>query len=129
VVVIDTAGRMHTKMPLMDELEKVCRAIEKKMPGAPHETWIVLDASMGQNAVNQAGNFHQRVPLTGVIVSKLDGSSKGGFIFSIRKELGVPVRFVGLGEKEDDLAPFDPVEYVDALLGIDHEADLVSRTE
>lgn len=118
VVVIDTAGRMHTKLPLMDELEKVVRAISKRLPNAPHERWIVLDASMGQNAIQQARMFNQRVPLTGVIITKLDGSSKAGFIFSIRKELGIPVRFIGLGEGEDDLAVFDPVQFVDALLGM-----------
>ena len=117
VVIIDTAGRMHTKLPLMDELEKVVRAVSKRLPGAPHQVWIVLDASMGQNAINQASQFHLRVPLTGVIISKLDGSAKGGFIFSVKQELGVPVRYVGLGEGEDDLAPFDPAAFVDALLG------------
>lgn len=117
VVIIDTAGRMHTKLPLMDELEKVVRAVSKRLPGAPHEVWMVLDASMGQNAINQARQFHLRVPLTGVIISKLDGSAKGGFIFSVKQELGVPVRYVGLGEGEDDLAPFDPGAFVDALLG------------
>lgn len=126
VVIIDTAGRMHTKLPLMDELEKVIRAVGKKMPGAPHHKWIVLDASMGQNAINQARSFHQSVPLTGAVITKLDGSSKAGFIFSIRKELGIPVLFVGLGEGEDDLAPFNPVEFVDALLGIDHDAPTVT---
>jgi len=122
VIIIDTAGRMHTKMPLMDELEKVCRAISKRLPGAPHEAWMVLDASMGQNAIAQARSFHQRVPLTGVVISKLDGSSKAGFIFSITRELNIPIRFVGLGEGQDDLVPFDHEEFVDALLGIDHEA-------
>jgi fused signal recognition particle receptor len=122
VVVIDTAGRMHTKMPLMDELEKVVRATGKRLPGAPHQVWIVLDASMGQNAINQARSFHERVPLTGVIVSKLDGSAKAGFIFAVRRELGVPVRYVGLGEGQDDLAPFDPEEFVDGLLGLEQES-------
>ncbi|HMP88639.1 MAG TPA: signal recognition particle-docking protein FtsY [Kiritimatiellia bacterium] len=121
VVIIDTAGRMHTKLPLMDELEKTIRAIGKKMPGAPHHAWIVLDASMGQNAIHQAANFHARIPLTGAVITKLDGSSKAGFVFSIQRELGIPIRFVGLGEGEDDLMPFDPVEFVDALLGIEHE--------
>lgn len=118
VVIVDTAGRMHTKMPLMDELEKVVRAVTKRMPGAPHHTWIVLDASMGQNAISQARHFHQRVPLSGAIISKLDGSSKAGFVFSIRQELGVPIRYVGLGEGPDDLEPFAPGEFVDALLGL-----------
>jgi len=119
VIVIDTAGRMHTKLPLMDELEKVVRAIGKRLAGAPHQRWIVLDASMGQNAIQQASMFHQRVPLTGVIITKLDGSSKAGFIFSIRKDLGIPVHYIGLGEGEDDLAAFDPVRFVDALLGLE----------
>lgn len=119
IVVIDTAGRMHTKLPLMDELEKVVRAIGKRLAGAPHQRWIVLDASMGQNAIQQARMFHQRVPLTGAIVTKLDGSSKAGFIFSIRKELGIPIHYIGLGEGEDDLADFDPVRFVDGLLGIE----------
>jgi len=127
VVIIDTAGRMHTKLPLMDELDKVNRAIGKRLPGAPHHTWIVLDASMGQNAINQARMFHQRVPLTGAIISKLDGSSKAGFIFSIKQELGIPIRYVGLGEGQDDLASFDPVEFVDALLGIDHEEATITQ--
>jgi len=126
VIIIDTAGRMHTKMPLMDELEKVCRAISKRLPGAPHETWIVLDASMGQNAITQARSFHQRVPLTGVVITKLDGSSKAGFIFSITRELNIPIRFVGLGEGQDDLVPFEQEEFVDALLGIDHEAGVAT---
>jgi fused signal recognition particle receptor len=119
VVVIDTAGRMHTKLPLMDELEKVVRAVGKKLPGAPHHTWIVLDASMGQNAIHQARQFHLRTPLTGAIITKLDGSAKAGFIFAIRQELGIPIRYVGLGEGQDDLAPFDPAAFVDALLGIE----------
>lgn len=117
VVIIDTAGRMHTKQPLMEELSKVRRAIGKRLPGAPHETWIVLDAAMGQNAITQARMFHEIAGLTGVVVAKLDGSAKAGFIFSILRELQVPVRFVGLGEGIDDLAPFDPVAFVDALLG------------
>ena len=126
VIIIDTAGRMHTKLPLMDELEKVVRAISKRLPGAPHQAWIVLDASMGQNAINQARQFHLKVPLNGVIITKLDGSSKAGFIFSIRQELGIPIRYVGLGEGQDDLAPFDPAEFVDALLGIEHDDKIIN---
>lgn len=117
VVLIDTAGRMHTKQPLMDELQKVRRSIAKALPGAPHETWIVLDATLGNNAVIQARMFKECVDLTGVVVAKLDGSSKAGFIFTIRKELGLPVHFVGLGEGEDDLAPFDAKEFVKGFLG------------
>ncbi|HMO49725.1 MAG TPA: signal recognition particle-docking protein FtsY [Kiritimatiellia bacterium] len=122
VVIVDTAGRMHTKTPLMEELEKTVRSVAKRLPGAPHHAWIVLDASMGQNAINQARSFHLRVPLTGAIISKLDGSSKAGFVFSIRQELGIPIRYVGLGEGQDDLAPFDPEAFVDALLGVEHDA-------
>ena len=118
VLLIDTAGRMHTKQPLMDELQKVRRSIAKALPGAPHENWIVLDATLGNNAVVQAKMFKECVDLSGVIVAKLDGSSKGGFIFTIRKELGLPVYFVGLGEGEDDLAPFDSKEFVKGFLGL-----------
>lgn len=118
VLLIDTAGRMHTKQPLMDELQKVQRSIGKALPGAPHENWIVLDATLGNNAIIQARMFKECVDLTGVVIAKLDGSSKGGFIFTIRKELGLPVHFVGLGEGEDDLAPFDSKEFVKGFLGV-----------
>jgi fused signal recognition particle receptor len=121
-LIFDTAGRMHTKAPLMQELQKVRRAMAKRLPDAPHETWIVLDASMGQNAVTQARMFHDATPLTGVIVSKLDGSAKAGFLFAIRREIGAPIRFVGLGEGADDLVPFDPEAFVDGLLGAPDEA-------
>jgi fused signal recognition particle receptor len=114
-VIVDTAGRMHTKAPLMEELPKMCRAMNKRLPGAPHDVWMVLDASLGQNAVIQARQFNAVVPLTGIIITKLDGSSKAGFLFSIRPELNVPVLFAGLGEGEDDLVPFDPEQFVDAL--------------
>jgi fused signal recognition particle receptor len=117
IVLVDTAGRMHTKTPLMDELPKMCRAMNKRKAGAPHEVWMVLDASLGQNAVIQAKQFNAVVPLTGIVVTKLDGSSKAGFLFSVRTELNVPILFTGLGEGEDDLVPFNPVEFVDALFG------------
>lgn len=117
-VIIDTAGRMHTKQPLMNELAKVRRAITSRLQRDPDETWIVLDASMGQNAITQAREFHSVSPLTGVIVSKLDGSAKAGFVFSIAKELGVPIRFAGLGEGMADLIPFEPKAFVDALMGV-----------
>jgi len=114
---IDTAGRMHTKEPLMDELRKMVRALKKRDPDAPHATWMVLDASLGQNSLNQARLFHQTVPLTGLILTKLDGSSRAGFLFNIRKELpGVPVMFSGLGEAKEDLVPFDPSAFLDGLL-------------
>jgi len=117
VVLVDTAGRMHTKTPLMDELPKMCRAMNKRLEGAPHEVWMVLDASLGQNAVTQAKQFNEAVSLTGIVITKLDGSSKAGFLFSVRSELNVPIRFTGLGEGEDDLVPFNPEEFVDALFG------------
>jgi len=116
VVLVDTAGRMHTRQPLMAELDKIRRAMQKKLPEAPHDVWLVLDAALGQNAVAQARMFHEAVQLSGVIVSKLDGSSKAGFLFSIRRELGVPILFAGLGEGQEDLVPFSPAEFVDALL-------------
>ncbi|NLG35106.1 MAG: signal recognition particle-docking protein FtsY [Lentisphaerae bacterium] len=115
-VIIDTAGRMHTREPLMRELQKMRVAMEKRLPGAPHHTWLVLDAMLGQNAVVQAREFHDITPLTGVIVTKLDGSSKGGFLFAIRQELQLPILYAGLGEGMDDLVPFDPSAFVDALL-------------
>ncbi len=117
LVLVDTAGRMHTKTPLMDELPKMCRAMNKKLAGAPHEVWMVLDASLGQNAIIQAKQFNAVVPITGIIVTKLDGSSKAGFLFSVCSELNVPILFAGLGEGEDDLVPFNPEEFVDALFG------------
>ncbi|HOO20182.1 MAG TPA: signal recognition particle-docking protein FtsY [Kiritimatiellia bacterium] len=116
IVLLDTAGRMHTREPLMRELQKVRAAMDKRLPGAPHHTWIVLDAMLGQNAVVQARQFHDITPLTGVIATKLDGSSKGGFLFAVRQELDLPILFAGLGEGENDLAPFDPAGYVEALL-------------
>jgi fused signal recognition particle receptor len=117
VVLVDSAGRMHTKTPLMDELPKMCRAMDKRLGGSPHEVWMVLDASLGQNAVIQAKQFNEVVPITGIVITKLDGSSKAGFLFSVRSELNVPIYFTGLGEGEDDLVPFNPEQFVDALFG------------
>ena len=117
VVLVDTAGRMHTKRPLMDELPKMCRSMNKRLEGAPHAVWMVLDATLGQNAVIQARQFNEVVPLTGIVVTKLDGSAKAGFLFSVKRELGVPILFAGLGEGEDDLVPFNPESFVDALFG------------
>ena len=116
VLIVDTAGRLHTRDDLMQELGKVRRVIEKKIPGAPHETLLVLDATTGQNAIRQAEVFTQVVPLTGVILAKLDGTAKGGAVVSIRERLGIPVRFAGVGEKPDDFEPFDPERFLDALL-------------
>ena len=117
LAIVDTAGRMHTREPLMRELQKVRAAMDKRLPGAPHQTWVVLDAMLGQNAVVQARQFHEMTPLTGAIATKLDGSSKGGFLFAVRQELDIPILYAGLGEGEDDLVPFDPVPFVDALMG------------
>ncbi len=121
---IDTAGRMHTKDHLMDELQKMVRAIKKRDDQAPHATWMVLDASLGQNSLNQARIFHQAVPLSGLILTKLDGSSKAGFLFNIQKEMpGVPVLFSGLGEAKEDLVPFDPDSFLDGLLQASPDED------
>jgi fused signal recognition particle receptor len=122
VLLVDTAGRMHTKGPLMQELRKVSRSLGKGLSGAPHHTWMVLDATIGQNALHQAREFHAVVPLTGVVVAKLDGSSKAGFLFGVSRELGVPILFAGLGEQEGDLAPFEAAAFVDALLGLESAA-------
>ena len=119
VVLVDTAGRMHTKEPLMRELQKVRAAMDKRLSGAPHHTWVVLDAMLGQNAVVQARQFHEMTPLTGAIVTKLDGSSKAGFLFAVRQELDLPILYAGLGEGADDLVPFEPATFVDALLDLD----------
>ena len=113
---IDTAGRMHTKQPLMNELQKVRRSIAKVKEDAPQEVWMVLDASLGRNAIAQARLFHEAVPLTGIVVTKMDGSSKGGFIFSVYQELRIPIRMIGLGEQEADLEPFNREQFVEALL-------------
>lgn len=115
VVIVDTAGRLHTKTPLMEELKKVHRIIARELAGAPHETFLVLDASTGQNSLPQALAFQQALPLTGVILAKMDGSSKGGMIFAVTERLGIPVRCIGLGEKVEDLRDFSPVDFVDAL--------------
>lgn len=112
---IDTAGRLHTKHNLMQELQKVHRIMHKKLPGAPHETLLVLDASTGMNALTQAREFHKAVPLTGLVITKLDGTSKGGMVVAIQKELGLPIKFIGLGEKLDDLQPFDGKQFAEAL--------------
>lgn len=112
---IDTAGRLHTKHNLMQELQKLHRVIGRQMPGAPHEVLLILDATTGMNAMNQAREFHKSVPLTGLVVTKLDGTSKGGMVVAIQKELGLPVKFVGLGEQADDLQPFDAKEFARAM--------------
>jgi fused signal recognition particle receptor len=115
IVIADTAGRLHTKSNLMDELAKVRRVIDKRLPGAKAETWFVLDATTGQNGLAQAKAFHAAVGLSGVVLTKLDSTAKGGIVVAIERELGVPVRFVGVGEKAEDLLPFDPESFVAAL--------------
>jgi len=112
---IDTAGRLHTKHNLMQELQKLHRVIGKQLAGAPHEVLLVLDATTGMNALNQAREFNKAVPLTGLIVTKLDGTSKGGMVVAIQKELGLPIKFIGLGEQPDDLQPFDAKQFAQAL--------------
>ncbi len=116
-VIIDTAGRLQNKTDLMKELEKVNRVIKKVVPEAPHETFLVLDATTGQNAVDQAEVFNSFTPLTGIILAKLDGSAKGGIVLSIYKKFGIPVKWIGIGEKIDDLEPFNATEYAEALFG------------
>jgi fused signal recognition particle receptor len=115
VVIIDTAGRLHTKSPLMEELKKVKRVIEKAMPGAPQEILLVVDATTGQNALRQADIFNQAAGVTGIALTKLDGTARGGIVFAIRKDLGIPVRLIGIGEGLDDLRDFNPEEFVEAL--------------
>ncbi len=116
VLIVDTAGRLHTKSNLMEELKKVKRILSRELPGAPHETLLVLDGNTGQNALAQAKMFHEAVGLTGIVLTKLDGTSKGGIVFAINKELSIPVKFVGIGEAIEDLQEFDPKDFVDALL-------------
>ncbi len=117
LLIVDTAGRLQTKFNLMKELEKIKRVAGKQVHRAPHEVLLVLDASTGQNAISQAKAFKESAGVTGIVLTKLDGSSKGGAVLSIKRELGVPVRFVGTGEKLDDFAHFDPVAFVEGLLG------------
>jgi fused signal recognition particle receptor len=114
-VVVDTAGRLHTKTSLMAELEKMRRTAERIIPGAPHETLLVMDATTGQNGLQQARLFTQSAGVTGIVLTKLDGTAKGGVVVAICRELGLPVRYVGIGEKAGDLLPFDPNEFVDSL--------------
>jgi len=116
VVIIDTAGRLHTQDGLMTELQKVGRVIAKRIPGAPHETLLVLDGTIGQNAVAQARAFGAAVPLTGLVITKLDGTARGGIVVAVHEALDVPVKFVGVGEQADDLVPFDPASFASELL-------------
>jgi fused signal recognition particle receptor len=116
LVIIDTAGRLHTRFNLMEELKKVHRVVGKALPGAPHAVWLVLDATTGQNALQQARAFKEAVNVTGVILAKLDSSARGGMAFAIKRELGLPILFAGLGEKPEDLQPFDPDAFIEGIL-------------
>ena len=115
VAIADTAGRLHTKTELMQELQKVRRVVAKASPGAPHETWLVIDSTSGQNAIAQAQIFTEAMAVSGIVLTKLDGTAKGGVILGITDQLKIPVRYIGVGEKVEDLRPFDPEEFVDAL--------------
>ncbi|HWF43630.1 MAG TPA: signal recognition particle-docking protein FtsY, partial [Candidatus Kapabacteria bacterium] len=117
VVLIDTAGRLHNKANLMQELEKMTRVMRKLMPDVPHEVYLVLDATTGQNALQQAREFTKVAPVTGLILTKLDGTAKGGIVVALTNEMRVPVRYIGVGEKIDDLQPFDPAEFARAMFG------------
>jgi fused signal recognition particle receptor len=116
LALIDTAGRLHTRFNLMEELKKVQRVCGKALPGSPHAVWLVMDATTGQNALHQARAFKDAVGVTGVILAKLDSSARGGMAFAIQRELGLPILFAGLGEKVEDLAPFDPEAFIEGIL-------------
>lgn len=118
VVLIDTAGRLHTKVNLMDELKKMRRVLHREMPGAPHEVLLTLDATIGQNALAQARQFHEAIGVTGLALTKLDGTAKGGVVVAIAEELKIPVRLIGVGEQEEDLQDFHAREFADALMGV-----------
>jgi len=122
VLIADTAGRLHTQANLMEELKKIKRVMTKLEPAAPHETLLVIDAGTGQNALNQARQFHEAVGLTGLILTKLDGTAKGGIIFAIAEQMKLPIRFIGVGEGIDDLRPFDAGDFVEALFASEAEA-------
>lgn len=122
VLIVDTAGRLHTKTNLMEELKKIKRVISKRLPGAPHEVLLVLDASTGQNGLQQARFFTDAVDVTGLVLTKLDGTAKGGIILAVNQELKIPVKYIGVGEQIDDLQPFDRVAFVDALFDAQNQS-------
>jgi fused signal recognition particle receptor len=117
VLILDTAGRLHTKVNLMEEMKKIRRVVARELEGAPHETLLIIDATTGQNALVQAKKFNDDLGVTGIVITKLDGTAKGGFVLPIARDLGVPIRFIGVGEKVDDLVPFSAREFAQALLG------------
>jgi fused signal recognition particle receptor len=119
VVILDTAGRLHTQDPLMRQLEKLHKVVGKQIPGGPHEVLLVLDATSGQNALRQAEEFGKAAKVTGIFLAKLDGTARGGIVIAIREKLGIPVKFVGIGETPDDVQPFDPEAFVDALFAVE----------
>jgi fused signal recognition particle receptor len=121
VLIVDTAGRLHTQKNLMQELTKVRRVLERRLPGSPHEVLLVIDANTGQNALSQARMFDEALGLTGLVLTKLDGTARGGIVVAIARELSVPVRYVGTGEGVEDLEPFDPTEFARGLLGVGAE--------
>ena len=121
VIICDTAGRLHNKKNLMDELGKISRVIDRELPGCDRETLLVLDATTGQNAVNQAREFQSAAGITGIVLTKLDGTPKGGVVLPIMQDLGLPVKFIGVGEQVDDLQPFDPDAFADALFDVQRE--------
>ena len=116
LVLIDTAGRLHTKANLMQELAKIRKVANREVAGAPHESWLILDATVGQNGIVQAREFMNITPISGIVLTKIDGTAKGGIVVSIARELGVPIKFLGVGEALDDLIPFDPEKFIAALL-------------
>jgi fused signal recognition particle receptor len=115
ILIIDTAGRLHTKVNLMEELKKMKRIMEREVPGAPHEVLLVIDATTGQNAINQAKMFNEGIGVTGIVLTKLDGTSKGGIVIRIARELQIPIRYIGIGEKLEDLRPFHSDDFIEAL--------------
>ena len=116
ILLVDTAGRLHTKSNLMDELKKVKRVVNKAMPGSPHEIWLVIDANIGQNGIVQAEKFMEAVGVTGLILTKLDGTAKGGAVLAIHDRLNIPIKYLGVGEKIDDILEFNPEKFIDELL-------------
>jgi fused signal recognition particle receptor len=115
VLIVDTAGRLHTQKNLMEELAKIRDVLAKQIPGSPHEVILVLDATTGQNAINQAKIFTEMIDVTGIFLAKLDGTARGGIVVAIRENLGIPVKFIGVGETPDDVEPFDPEQFVEAM--------------
>jgi len=119
ILLIDTAGRLHTKTNLMEELKKISRVLKKLIPEAPHDVWLVLDATTGQNAIQQAKQFSSVADVNGLVLTKLDGTAKGGVVIAIQQTLNIPIKYIGIGEQKDDLQPFDEIQFINALTGIE----------